>query len=78
MDKDIFLEWLKESRAGKNDAYGRQRNTFFDNCGAHKVTDEHKEQLNRFKKTLLFLPPNSTDLCQPCDSFVINKIKERW
>ena len=49
-----------------------------DNAAGHGETEEQQTALEKLKASLRLLPPNSTDLCQPCDSFVIQKLKERW
>jgi len=78
MDREVFVQWLHEPRAIKKDTYGRERIIFLDNCSGHNATDAQKEALKAINAVLKFLPPNSTHLCQPCDSVIIQKIKERW
>lgn len=45
-----------------------------------KVNVSHKQaaKLRAINTTLRVLPKNATHLCQPADSFVIQKIKQRW
>eukprot|EP00171_Calliarthron_tuberculosum_P002297 IDg2297t1 len=57
---------------------GKQRVLFLDNALWHKKTDIAKEGLGKSKTKLEFLPKNTTDLCQPADSFIIQKIKMVW
>ena len=78
IDCMIFLEWLREPRAISCDSYGRERTIFLDNCSGHGETDPQQAALQKLMTSLRFLPPNATDLCQPCDSFVIQKLKDRW
>jgi hypothetical protein len=49
-----------------------------DNCGCHNETDELNDALADFITTIEKQPRNATDLFQPCDSFVISKIKQAW
>jgi hypothetical protein len=51
---------------------------YVDNCSGHKLTPSHREALAKANTELRFLPPNCTDLIQPADSFVIQKIKDAW
>lgn len=44
-------------------------------CGA---TVRNAAKLNQVNSSVRFLPKNCTHLRQPCDSFTIQKIKERW
>ena len=78
MDSTVFLEWLREPRAISCDSYGRERTLFLDNFSRHGETDPQQAALQKLKTSLRFLPPNATDLCQSCDSFVIQKLKDRW
>ena len=75
MDRWIFVEWLNEQRANPRDMYGRKIVIFIDNCGGHNETQESKEALDRFNASVRKLSANTTDLCQPSDSFIISKIK---
>ena len=78
MDRNVFLQWLQGPRAISKDVYGREKVIFLDNAAGHGETEEQQTALEKLKASLRFLPPNSTDVCQPCDSFVIQKLKERW
>jgi hypothetical protein len=51
---------------------------YVDNCSGHKLTPSHREALAKANTELRFLPPNCTDLIQPADSFVIQKINDAW
>ena len=75
MDRQNFVEWIKEIPP---DPYGLKRVIFLDNCGGHNETPQLIEELRRKNIELRRLPENATDLCQPADSFVIQKIKEEW
>ena len=57
---------------------GRIRKLFVDNCSSHITDESVQAQLNAARTSLYKFPPNATDLIQPADSFVIQKIKEVW
>jgi len=78
MDRTVFVQWLSEPRALQKDGFVRKKVIFVDNCSGHGETEAQLSQLKAINGDLYFLPPNSTHLCQPCDSFVTQKIKERW
>ena len=78
MDRKTFVEWLSNKRAISRDHLGRERVLFLDNCGGHSETPEARSALRRLNTSLRFLPPNTTDICQPADSFIISKIKDEW
>ena len=78
IDRQLFPEWFLEHRAYQPDPYGRTKTIFLDNYGGHNITPELESALQKTNTKLLFLPPCSTDLCQPADSFVISKIKDAW
>lgn len=78
MDSRVFPQWLAESRAIQRDTHNRQRILFLDNCSGHVATGAQTDGLRKINYAMRFLPKNATDLCQPVDSFVIQKVKERW
>ena len=78
MTKDVFCEWLKEPRANLRDIQDRQKVLFLDNYNGHEVTEQASTALERLKTRLQYFPANATHLIQPCDSFVISKIKDAW
>lgn len=78
MDSRVFAEMLNEPRFIKKDHLGRQKVVFIDNVSSHKVTPEIEAQLKKLNIAIRFLPPNSTHLTQPADSFVIQAIKAAW
>eukprot|EP00474_Spongospora_subterranea_P005517 CRZ05975.1 hypothetical protein [Spongospora subterranea] len=77
-DSKVFPLWCREPRAIRKDPHGGQREIFMDNCGCHNVTDDLTSALNDLNAVIRKLPANATHLCQPCDSFVISKIKQEW
>lgn len=77
MDAAVFLQWLNEPRAMSRKV-GSTRQLFVDNCGGHVVNDEVEATLRSLNTAIHKLPPNATDLVQPADSFVIQKLKELW
>ena len=78
MDNNVFQKWLQEPRAISKDPGGRTRMLFLDNCSGHRLSDPVKEGLTNISTRLKFLPKNATHLCQPLDSFVIQKLKAYW
>jgi DDE superfamily endonuclease len=62
----------------KRDRRGRKRVHYVDNCTTHVLTDAVEAALTRLNIEIRKLPPNSTHLTQPCDGFVIRKIKTWW
>jgi DDE superfamily endonuclease len=57
---------------------GKKRKLFLDNCRGHGETTDSSEALSRIRTTVRYLPPNSTHLLQPCNTFLIQKIKAEW
>ncbi|OWZ03588.1 hypothetical protein PHMEG_00024654 [Phytophthora megakarya] len=56
----------------------REKHIFLDNCTSHLDDDQCENELARLKARLVYFPANTTELCQPTDSFVIAKIKDAW
>jgi DDE superfamily endonuclease len=59
-------------------ACGEPACAFLDNCSGHIETADSSSALRKIRTSIRFLPPNSTNLTQPCDSFVFQEIKEEW
>lgn len=78
MDSRVFAEWLGEKRVLSLLSDGSRRILFVDNASGHKLTEAAREALKISNTELRFLPKNATDLCQPADSFIIQKIKTVW
>ena len=78
MTRKIFTAWLKEPRANWADLRHRKKFIYCDNVSSHNVTAETIDALGQLNAELRKLPANSTHLTQPCDSFVISKIKDAW
>lgn len=78
MDKQVLVEYLQERRVIWPDPLGRQRVLFMDNCGGHSETPEQLSALQQLNAVIRKLPKNATHLCQPCDSWIIQKRKEVW
>ena len=57
---------------------GRKRVLFLDNCSDHNQTEEQISALLEINTELRHFSPNTTHLLQPCDSFIIQKIKVEW
>ncbi|SPQ96949.1 unnamed protein product (mitochondrion) [Plasmodiophora brassicae] len=82
MTSAVWLEYLREPRVQRRYGIARDSNRprviFVDNVGSHQISQEATRQLNSMNATIRFLVANATDKIQPCDSFVIAKIKMRW
>lgn len=80
MDGVNFAEWLREKRATGSRNCGAQtlRHLFVDNCSGHVENEQVQELLAELNIKLHFFPPNATDVLQPADSFVIQKLKDAW
>ncbi len=51
---------------------------YVDNYGAHNDSPEVQTRLIGLKADIRKLVACATDMVQPCDSFVISKIKDEW
>lgn len=49
-----------------------------ENCSGHVLSDEVNEAQRKSNTEIDFSPPNATDLVQPADSFIIQKIKTEY
>ncbi|KAL0250909.1 hypothetical protein GEMRC1_000123 [Eukaryota sp. GEM-RC1] len=78
MTRKVFFEWLGEPKAFQSDVYGRRKVVFCDNVASHNESEEITARLEEMNVEIRRLPANSTHLTQPCDSFVIEKIKKAW
>lgn len=78
MDSALFFNWLNERRIFNPLPNGRTRVLYVDNCSAHKLTEDVKAALQRSRTELRFFPACATDLVQPADSFIIQRIKYEW
>ena len=76
MTKALFFEWLQlfNSRMIQK---GRRALLLLDNCSAHGTTTD-VESLNLSNTKILFLPPNTTSIIQPCDAGIITALKCRY
>lgn len=78
-DRALFAEYFKEHRAQLRIGTSQgQRTVYLDNYSGHNETPQLSAALGVARAKLVFLPPNSTHLIQPADSFIIAKIKEYW
>lgn len=78
MDGQVFEEMLNEPRFIRPLPWGGKRIIFVDNVGSHQISPGVQSALKKINCELRFLPPNSTDLTQPCDAFVISTFKTFW
>eukprot|EP00171_Calliarthron_tuberculosum_P006261 IDg6261t1 len=70
--------WLNEKRVIKPLPNNRRRILYVDNCSGHVETEEMLSASANLNTVVRYFPPNATHLIQPCDSFVIQKIKAAW
>ena len=75
MDNTVFEQLLREPRAINRDAENRTRHLFLGNCLVHKHTQNVTSALFSVNTEIEFLPRNASHLCQPLDSFIIQKLK---
>lgn len=68
---DLFVSWLQKLDR-KFLLQGRSVAMIVDNCPAHPTVDD----LKAIK--LMFLPPNTTSVLQPCDQGIINCFKRNY
>lgn len=78
MDTLVMPQWLSEERVIKALPNGRRRVLFVDNCSGHNSTAAMQTACQNIRTEIHYFPPNATHLIQPCDSFVIQKIKRAW
>ena len=78
IDTTILPQYFLERREIKPLQNGRRRTLFVENCNAHNGSTELNEALASFNSELHYFPANCTDHIQPCDSFIIQKIKKAW
>ncbi|GFN77934.1 tigger transposable element-derived protein [Plakobranchus ocellatus] len=71
MTSDIFISWLQKLDR-KFLLQGRSVAMIVENCPAHPSDDN----LKAIK--LVFLPPNTTSILQPCDQGIINSFKRNY
>ncbi|KAL3676680.1 hypothetical protein R1sor_026628 [Riccia sorocarpa] len=78
MTTDCLVDYYNEGRANWADPGGATKVQWIDNVSSHNLTPEVQAALDNIRTQVRFLPENSTHLIQPCDSFVISKIKDAW
>ena len=78
MDKCILPEFFSDPRAYQSDPHGQQKIVWLDNCSGHTMTPRLEAVLTSKHTKFCYLPPCSTHLCQPADTFIISKIKDSW
>lgn len=78
MDPKIMESWLDEHRTVKALPNGRITKLYLDNCTGHNSNEGIFQATEAIRTVFNYLFPNSTELTQPCDSFIISKIKAAW
>ena len=78
MDQTLFPQYFEEPRAFQSDVHGRTKVVWCDNCTGHSETPQLKATLASKRIMLRYLPPSTTHLCQPTNTYIISKIKDVW
>ena len=78
MDQTMFPEYFLEPRTYQADLHHCQKIIWLDNCSSHAMTPRLATVLAAKNTIFKFLPPCSTHVCQPADTFLISKIKDAW
>jgi hypothetical protein len=83
MTREVWLQWLNEPRAQRRNAPAinmrdQNRVIFVDNYGGHNDGPDVQASLATLHACIRKLVACATDKVQPCDSFVISKIKDAW
>eukprot|EP00171_Calliarthron_tuberculosum_P022372 IDg22372t1 len=78
MDTVVMPEWLSERRIIGPLPHERKRILYVDNCSGHNYTTALAAAADTIRTEIRYFPKNVTHLVQPCDSFVIQKIKRAW
>ena len=78
MDQALFADFFEESRAFQSNLHDFTKIIWIDNCLSHNLTLRLEAVLQEKHSILRYLPPCSTHLCQPADTFIVSKIKDAW
>lgn len=78
MDSLNMIVWLRKPRVIKPLQNGKIRDLFIDNCSGNNLTKDILGSAEAIRTNLHLFPPNTTELVQPCDAIVIQKIKAAW
>jgi transposase len=73
-----IADYFSDQRSYQGDAHGYMKHVFVDNCSLHNGLERVTQVLSSKNTKLCYLPPCTTHLCQPADTFVISKIKDAW
>ena len=76
MDQVLFAEFFTDPWAFQANIHGCQKLVWIDNCTGHNITPRLTAVLKARHNALKYLPPCSTYLCQPADTFIISKVKD--
>lgn len=80
IDSTNMLQCLNEKRAIKEFPDRKRQKKmltlFIDNCSFHIIREYVLNLTKSIRPTLLYFPANTTELNQPCDYFVIQKLKD--
>lgn len=71
-------ELLNEPRVIKPLLNQRLRDLFIDKCSGHILNEDILNAAEVIRSNMNYLFPNSTDLLQPCEYFIIQKMKDAW
>ena len=75
MDTKVMPGWLLEKKVISALPFERKRILFVDNGSGHNQTSALMAATEKINREVKYFEPNLTDFVQPCDSFVVQKIK---
>ena len=78
METPFLPQWLSEERLIMPLENGTRRILFVNNCSGHNETKAMRSSASGIGIDIRYFSSNVTHLIQPCDSFVIQKIKRAY
>ena len=76
MDQALFAEFFVDPWGFQADIHGHQKLVWVDNYTGHNITPRLTAILEAKHNALKYLPPCSTHLYQPANTFIILKVKD--
>lgn len=73
-----MADWLSEPRTIDRFPGDLRHVLFVYNCSGHNGTDSQLTAEEKVRTEIRYFPPNFSHLIQPCDSFIIKKLKRGW
>lgn len=75
MNRKFVPQWLSEQRVIRRLPNQRRLVLFVDNFSVHSTAPDLLEMMYNVRTEVKYFPSNVTHLIQPCDSFLIQKLK---